>query len=695
MLPFSRGKAEIESNSTVAFIEKNVKRDWQGTTIILKVKEKYRFSELKNYINTYFRYPSVEIQLVNVDILDSYIDKDIIFNDKIIQIIEKANHQRNEILSDFLPDRQCLNKLRKILLKNENKKEVLSKIYDVLDNVFHKSYVKENLLDYIRKTEQMNDCINLVRKEVDREIEESEEKIEKYPGFLTVLCQLDLEKTVGYNQLIFEMDNTFDIKEVYKEKKKDSSDRGILFVFTDFADYDLGIEWHSVNAFLFQKNKIVSNFVKFETDLSEESDRNIFSLEEITNADYEISEKLHEPEMEEYYEEYFGGDNEEFYDKNDKLLTYRDDRKHTYLCMQDGMNDSFLSTSFVADRKPLADGSSNYFQKKDGLVLMDVEALDTLEHVDMNDVLGDQSMYPDENEVLYPPFLYLDTELLLLTSEEEQLRDIHGNPPYGKVHVMLKGSTIVVQDLTEEEKEELEKCRDKLIAPKEIANIKIVWNAIRNEEESKYPKEIAQYCRWKERLRLYLRERYVQIKYDVLNAGKQSVGKQMNWERAQMFLDDLKERTDEANNKREKYENELKWINMAEIITGGIAGFFFSLNMLGYVSISCKDLSVDSRVIALLFTFLCIGLAAACKTLSLKDKLRQRTIEFLDYDKLQNDWTYEKEKTEDKLERYIRRMRQIEEQDNKRCLQYTDRMIRNMSEWEEKVEKIKGGDSKK
>lgn len=357
--------------------------------------------------------------------------------------------------------------------------------------------------------------------------------------------------------------------------------------------------------------------------------------------------------------------------------------------------DSFLSTSFVADRKPLADGSSNYFQKKDGLVLMDVEALDTLEHVDMNDVLGDQSMYPDENEVLYPPFLYLDTELLLLTSEEEQLRDIHGNPPYGKVHVMLKGSTIVVQDLTEEEKEELEKCRDKLIAPKEIANIKIVWNAIRNEEESKYPKEIAQYCRWKERLRLYLRERYVQIKYDVLNAGKQSVGKQMNWERAQMFLDDLKERTDEANNKREKYENELKWINMAEIITGGIAGFFFSLNMLGYVSISCKDLSVDSRVIALLFTFLCIGLAAACKTLSLKDKLRQRTIEFLDYDKLQNDWTYEKEKTEDKLERYIRRMRQIEEQDNKRCLQYTDRMIRNMSEWEEKVEKIKGGDSKK
>ena len=114
-----------------------------------------------------------------------------------------------------------------------------------------------------------------------------------------------------------------------------------------------------------------------------------------------------------------------------------------------------------------------------------------------------------------------------------------------------------------------------------------------------------------------------------------------------------------------------------------------------YTEISNREIFYTNLAGITDITFLCIGLAAACKTLSLKDKLRQRTIEFLDYDKLQNDWTYEKEKTEDKLERYIRRMRQIEEQDNKRCLQYTDRMIRNMSEWEEKVEKIKGGDSKK
>ena len=42
--------AEIESKSTIAFIEKNIQRAWQGTTVILHVKEKYSFDELKDYV---------------------------------------------------------------------------------------------------------------------------------------------------------------------------------------------------------------------------------------------------------------------------------------------------------------------------------------------------------------------------------------------------------------------------------------------------------------------------------------------------------------------------------------------------------------------------------------------------------------------------------------------------------------------
>ena len=72
--------AEIEAQSTVAFIEKNIERDYPGTTIMIQVKEKYSFSELKEYISKYFHYPSVEIDLVDTDILQKYTTEENLFN---------------------------------------------------------------------------------------------------------------------------------------------------------------------------------------------------------------------------------------------------------------------------------------------------------------------------------------------------------------------------------------------------------------------------------------------------------------------------------------------------------------------------------------------------------------------------------------------------------------------------------------
>lgn len=66
--------AEIESESTMAFVEKSVQRDCQGTTIVLQIKENYSFFELRNYIFKYFNYPSVEIDLVNIDEMCTYMN---------------------------------------------------------------------------------------------------------------------------------------------------------------------------------------------------------------------------------------------------------------------------------------------------------------------------------------------------------------------------------------------------------------------------------------------------------------------------------------------------------------------------------------------------------------------------------------------------------------------------------------------
>ena len=145
---------------------------------------------------------------------------------------------------------------------------------------------------------------------------------------------------------------------------------------------------------------------------------------------------------------------------------------------------------------------------------MDIEAQDTLEHIDLNEVLGEQSGFPDEEEILYPPFLYLSTEQLLLTEKEKGLKDYQGHPPYGKFRVVLKRSTIAPKNLGSKECKKLEKIKKELTTQDEINNIKMVWSAIQVGEEAKYDQEIEQYIRWKSKLKLYLRETYGQIKFD-------------------------------------------------------------------------------------------------------------------------------------------------------------------------------------
>ena len=87
--------AEIESKSTIAFIEKNIQRACQGTTVILHVKEKYSFNELKNYVFTYFGCPSVEIDLVDVDTLNIYADGSTVLDESecILQIVERSRRE--------------------------------------------------------------------------------------------------------------------------------------------------------------------------------------------------------------------------------------------------------------------------------------------------------------------------------------------------------------------------------------------------------------------------------------------------------------------------------------------------------------------------------------------------------------------------------------------------------------------------
>lgn len=138
--------AEIESKSTIAFIEKNIQRAWQGTTVILHVKEKYSFDELKDYVFTYFGCPSVEIDLVDVDTLNMYADGSTLLDESecILQIVEHPEQKRNYGINKILPDYKCLMKMMEILSDEAEIDGTIGKVRNMLNNSFYET-------DLIRK----------------------------------------------------------------------------------------------------------------------------------------------------------------------------------------------------------------------------------------------------------------------------------------------------------------------------------------------------------------------------------------------------------------------------------------------------------------------------------------------------------------------------------------------------------------
>lgn len=309
--------AEIESKSTIAFIEKNIQRAWQGTTVILHVKEKYSFDELKDYVFTYFGCPSVEIDLVDVDTLNMYADGSTLLDESecILQIVEHPEQKRNYGINKILPDYKCLMKMMEILSDEAEIDGTIGKVRNMLNNSFYETDLLERIKAIVNDTVVNEECMSKIRKEVSSQKKIIDEKFEKYPQFLFHIFRNDIHEIVDYKQLILELDDTFNISRIYKDTISNFS-RGIIYISSNFVDYNLGIEWRSINAFMFNEGKIVKNIVKVSSDTDDSSlfTSNIISLDEIADADYEMNNRLQEQESEDYYEHIVKGEYDEIDD---------------------------------------------------------------------------------------------------------------------------------------------------------------------------------------------------------------------------------------------------------------------------------------------------------------------------------------------------------------------------------------------
>lgn len=211
--------AEIESKSTIAFIEKNIQRAWQGTTVILHVKEKYSFDELKDYVFTYFGCPSVEIDLVDVDTLNMYADGSTLLDESecILQIVEHPEQKRNYGINKILPDYKCLMKMMEILSDEAEIDGTIGKVRNMLNNSFYETDLLERIKAIVNDTVVNEECMSKIRKEVSSQKKIIDEKFEKYPQFLFHIFRNDIHEIVDYKQLILELDDTFNISRIYKD----------------------------------------------------------------------------------------------------------------------------------------------------------------------------------------------------------------------------------------------------------------------------------------------------------------------------------------------------------------------------------------------------------------------------------------------------------------------------------------------
>ena len=303
--------AEIESRSTIAFIEKNIQRDWQGTTVILKIKGKSTFNEIQEYICSNFNFPSIAIDLIDVDKLHLYMEEKEIQknNKKMIEIVEYFEQKRNSKIDYILPNYKLLSKLTEILWDNIEIEDIVKKIRDILDNNIYDNELVRYIKNIANNIDANKEGVNKLKSDVSSQRQFIENKMKQYPRFLFSIYANPVDKIVDYKQMILELDNKFKISKIYKNNTKSNAKMGIIYVPTSFTDYDLGIEWKSVNIFMFNNNRIVKNIIKVASDTEDGSifAKNIISIDEIADADYEMNDMLQEERDEDYYGQIVSG----------------------------------------------------------------------------------------------------------------------------------------------------------------------------------------------------------------------------------------------------------------------------------------------------------------------------------------------------------------------------------------------------
>ena len=357
---------------------------------------------------------------------------------------------------------------------------------------------------------------------------------------------------------------------------------------------------------------------------------------------------------------------------NDFVIhTWRYDRAQSLQILQNGETGSFFSTSVVKK-------TSDYFKMKRGLLILEIEASPETVHLSTNDILGPKSKYPEENEILFPPYSGVVLEQLELTNEELTYEDQDSKPPVGKYKIRISNNLEVYQSFSNAEQLRTEKAHlfSAITEGHLLENAKKVWKSynLRKEPNADVIKE---YLEWKNMLQTYVKIRQREI-YQKIFGRTGGV----SWKRKELLnecIECIRRAGTDANRKREEYEKKLIKQNILLAVLQGIAAFFIVLSML--------KLNMDEFILSDVFKILGIGLTLTAFTiyrifngLSISGKMRQRTQTYLKLDELNRDIRFTSKWTDSDIVRFIERYKQIIHEDNLQCVENTDQFLKLLDE---------------
>lgn len=338
-------------------------------------------------------------------------------------------------------------------------------------------------------------------------------------------------------------------------------------------------------------------------------------------------------------------------------IVYRTDRGCSVELMKNGYIYSYMSAS-------LKNNPKKYFKEKSALTLLEVIVPEGVPYLDFQWLLGDKNLYPDQEEILLPPFLEINLYKRELSDEEKTWKDMDGQPPKGKYQIIVKEMlTHNPEDpkAKEDTGEELTQERNAEAAAI-LEKLKLRETLTDQERET--------YCAWKRDFRRIIWIKFQEIRKEY--GQEEQLQEGLN-ERLRNLKKEVKDLIGDFEVKRNAYKRKMEKHNYMLAVMRTIPILCVSLSFWQPIELVMKILAIVSGVVSILIT-------RKIKTGAYGDKVVQRTKTLMLLRTLERDMEYKSVWNDKILTAYVHRFQKIMDEDTEMSLRNVRSQIESSEE---------------